>query len=88
MAFITIGEARKRGMTPPNTTSARVLKEEAGTLRKSAACYDIFLSHSFSDAALVFFVASTTEALKKPASSRSRATHAFLTTFARNTSGW
>jgi hypothetical protein len=56
MAFITIGEARRRGVTPPNTTSARVLKEDAGTLRKSAARYDIFLSHSFSDAALVLGV--------------------------------
>ncbi|MBU8546129.1 MULTISPECIES: TIR domain-containing protein [Roseomonadaceae] len=56
MAFITLGEARRRGMTPPQTTSARVLKEEAGTLRKSAARYDIFLSHSFSDATLVLGV--------------------------------
>jgi len=56
MAFITIGEARRRGVTPPNTTSARVLKEDAGTLRKSAARYDIFLSHNFSDAALVLGV--------------------------------
>jgi hypothetical protein len=56
MAFITIGEARRRGTTAPYTTSARVLKEEAGTLRKSAARYDIFLSHSFSDAALVLGV--------------------------------
>lgn len=56
MAFITIGEARRRGLTPHTTTSARVLKEEAGTLRKSTARYDIFLSHSFSDAAVVLGV--------------------------------
>lgn len=57
MAFITIGEARAKGASARSyRTSERVLKEEVENLRKSTARYDIFLSHSFTDADLVLGV--------------------------------
>lgn len=53
MAFITLGEARLKGAAARQTTASRVLKEEVTNLRKSTSRYDIFLSHSFSDADIV-----------------------------------
>ncbi len=56
MTYFTMQDARAFGHSPlGNRSAADILTEQASALRKSAA-YDIFLSHSFSDAELILGV--------------------------------
>jgi hypothetical protein len=58
MAYLRVSEVRAAAATSPELrfkTAERLLIEEAGTF-STAKSYDIFLSHSYNDAQLIFLI--------------------------------